>query len=151
MDKEVFFIDFKEDLENIDLANIKAKLVAMQPCAQALLKQKNKKYTNMLPFFGKEGHKSVLNKSSEIIDKTDPISGNKLQLVNHISFVDCPGHDEFMSTMLSGTSIMDAAFLLVGANNTVIPQKQTYEHLMAMTKTNVNDILILQNKISRQI
>ena len=69
MDKEVFFIDFKEDLENIDLANIKAKLVAMQPCAQALLKQKNKKYTNTLPFFGKEGHKSVLNKSAEIFDK----------------------------------------------------------------------------------
>ena len=65
MNREVFFIDFKEDLENVELANIKAKLVAMQPCAQALLKQKNKKYTNMLPFFGKEGHKSVLNKSAE--------------------------------------------------------------------------------------
>ena len=69
MDREVFFVDFKEDLENVELANIKAKFVAMQPCAQALLKQKNKEYTNTLPFFGKEGHKSVLNKSAEIIDK----------------------------------------------------------------------------------
>lgn len=69
MNREVFFIDFKEDLASVELVNLKAKLVAIQPCAQVFLKKNNKKYINTLPFFGKEGHKSVLDKSTEIIDK----------------------------------------------------------------------------------
>lgn len=37
-----------------------------------------------------------------------------LGLVRHISFVDCPGHDILMATMLNGAAVMDAALLLVG-------------------------------------
>ena len=33
--------------------------------------------------------------------------------VRHVSFVDCPGHDILMATMLNGAAVMDAAFLLV--------------------------------------
>jgi translation initiation factor 2 subunit 3 len=36
-----------------------------------------------------------------------------LELVRHISFVDCPGHDILMATMLTGAAVMDAAMLLV--------------------------------------
>ncbi len=32
----------------------------------------------------------------------------------HVSFVDCPGHDILMATMLNGAAVMDAAFLLIG-------------------------------------
>ena len=32
----------------------------------------------------------------------------------HVSFVDCPGHDILMATMLNGAAVMDAALLLVG-------------------------------------
>lgn len=32
------------------------------------------------------------------------------------SFVDCPGHDILMSTMLSGAAVMDAALLLIAGN-----------------------------------
>jgi len=39
-----------------------------------------------------------------------------MKLVRHVSFVDCPGHDILMSTMLTGASIMDCALLLVAAN-----------------------------------
>ena len=31
-----------------------------------------------------------------------------------MSFVDCPGHDILMATMLNGAAVMDAALLLVG-------------------------------------
>ena len=37
------------------------------------------------------------------------------RLVWHISFVDCPGHDILMATMLTGAAVMDAALLLVSA------------------------------------
>ena len=42
----------------------------------------------------------------------------------HVSFVDCPGHDILLSTMLTGAAIMDSAFLLIAANMNC-PQPQT--------------------------
>ena len=35
-------------------------------------------------------------------------------IVRHVSFVDCPGHDILMATMLNGAAVMDAALLLIG-------------------------------------
>lgn len=37
------------------------------------------------------------------------------KLQRHVSFVDCPGHDILMATMLNGAAVMDAALLLIGA------------------------------------
>ena len=34
--------------------------------------------------------------------------------LRHVSFVDCPGHDILMATMLNGAAVMDAALLLIG-------------------------------------
>lgn len=30
-----------------------------------------------------------------------------MQLMRHVSFVDCPGHDILMATMLNGAAVMD--------------------------------------------
>lgn len=38
-------------------------------------------------------------------------------LFRHVSFVDCPGHDILMATMLNGAAVMDAALLLIGTFN----------------------------------
>lgn len=38
--------------------------------------------------------------------------------MRHVSFVDCPGHDLLMATMLAGASVMDASLLLIAANET---------------------------------
>lgn len=37
-------------------------------------------------------------------------------IYRHVSFVDCPGHDILMATMLNGAAVMDAALLLIGMN-----------------------------------
>jgi hypothetical protein len=37
-----------------------------------------------------------------------------MHLKRHVSFVDCPGHDILMATMLNGAAVMDAALLLIG-------------------------------------
>ena len=63
----------------------------------------------------------------------------------YISFIDCPGHEMLMATMLSGAALIDAAILLVAANEGVKPQ--TKEHLIALRAKKVNKILIVQNKI----
>ncbi len=36
-----------------------------------------------------------------------------MDLYRHISFVDCPGHDILMATMLTGAAVMDACLLLI--------------------------------------
>jgi translation initiation factor 2 subunit 3 len=66
--------------------------------------------------------------------------------VRHVSFVDCPGHDILMATMLNGAAVMDAALLLVAANE-ACPQPQTSEHLAAVEIMQLKNLLILQNKI----
>ncbi|KIV94360.1 Eukaryotic translation initiation factor 2 subunit gamma [Exophiala mesophila] len=68
------------------------------------------------------------------------------RLLRHVSFVDCPGHDILMSTMLSGAAVMDAALLLIAGNESC-PQPQTSEHLAAIEIMKLNHIIILQNKV----
>ncbi|XP_075242763.1 eukaryotic translation initiation factor 2 subunit 3, Y-linked-like [Convolutriloba macropyga] len=72
--------------------------------------------------------------------------GGNYRLVRHVSFVDCPGHDILMATMLNGAAIMDAALLLI-AGNEPCPQPQTSEHLAAIEIMKLKHIIILQNKI----
>jgi len=70
----------------------------------------------------------------------------KYELVRHVSFVDCPGHDILMATMLNGAAVMDAALLLIAGNESC-PQPQTSEHLAAIEIMKLKHVLILQNKI----
>merc|ERR1712136_77696 len=72
--------------------------------------------------------------------------GGNWRLQRHISFVDCPGHDILMATMLNGAAVMDAALLLIAGNESC-PQPQTSEHLAAIEIMKLKHILILQNKI----
>ncbi|MFB6243267.1 MAG: translation initiation factor IF-2 subunit gamma, partial [Halobaculum sp.] len=63
-----------------------------------------------------------------------------------VSFVDAPGHETLMATMLSGASIMDGAVLVVSATEDV-PQAQTEEHLMALDIIGIDNVVVAQNKI----
>eukprot|EP00887_Chlorella_sp_A99_P004823 scaffold4.g4823.t1 len=69
-----------------------------------------------------------------------------MQLERHVSFVDCPGHDILMATMLNGAAVMDGALLLIAANEPC-PQPQTSEHLAAVEIMRLQHIIILQNKV----
>jgi translation initiation factor 2 subunit 3 len=51
-----------------------------------------------------------------------------------------------MATMLNGAAVMDAALLLIAANEPC-PQPQTSEHLAAVEIMKLKDIIILQNKV----
>ena len=66
--------------------------------------------------------------------------------LRNISLIDAPGHETLMATMLSGAAIMDAALLMISANEEC-PQPQTKEHLMALEISGIKDIIIVQNKI----
>lgn len=75
-----------------------------------------------------------------------PECGEDAEFLRAISFVDAPGHETLMATMLSGAAMMQGALLLVAANEHC-PQPQTKEHLMALSIIGVDRIIIVQNKI----
>jgi len=74
------------------------------------------------------------------------VCGAKTQELRSISFVDSPGHETLMATMLSGAAIMNGAILVIAASEPC-PRPQTKEHLMALDVIGVENIVIIQNKI----
>ncbi|WP_137284472.1 translation initiation factor IF-2 subunit gamma [Halorussus salinisoli] len=79
------------------------------------------------------------------VDETCP-DGSESEPLRTVSFVDAPGHETLMATMLSGAAIMDGAVLVVSASEPV-PQAQTEEHLMALDIIGIDNIVVAQNKI----
>jgi translation initiation factor 2 subunit 3 len=79
------------------------------------------------------------------VDEECP-DGSESEPLRTVSFVDAPGHETLMATMLSGAAIMDGAVLLVAANEPV-PQAQTAEHLMALDIIGIENIVVAQNKV----
>jgi translation initiation factor 2 subunit 3 len=74
------------------------------------------------------------------------IKDKKGDVVRRVSLVDAPGHETLMAIMVSGAAIMDAAILMVAANEEC-PQPQTTEHLTALKILGIKNIIIIQNKV----
>jgi translation initiation factor 2 subunit 3 len=75
-----------------------------------------------------------------------PVCGGTGTPFRSVSFVDAPGHETLMATMLSGSALMDGAMLVISASEKC-PQPQTKEHLMALELVGIKKIVIVQNKI----
>lgn len=72
--------------------------------------------------------------------------GSESKLLRRVSYVDAPGHEALMATMLSGAALMDGAILVIAANEPC-PQPQTREHFAALDIIGVRNIIVVQNKI----
>jgi len=79
-------------------------------------------------------------------EETCPSCGKKAKKLRKISFVDAPGHETLMTTMLSGAALMHGAILVIAANEKC-PQPRTKEHLMALKISGIKNIVVAQNKI----
>lgn len=75
-----------------------------------------------------------------------PHCGSPTEFQRAVSFVDAPGHEALMATMLSGAAVMDGALLVIAADE-FCPQPQTREHLAAIQIMGLKNIVIVQNKI----
>jgi translation initiation factor 2 subunit 3 len=78
-------------------------------------------------------------------DKGKFNSEGKGKPIRYVSFIDAPGHEMLMATMLSGAATIDAAILVIAANEGIKPQ--TREHLMGLKAKKIKNIIIVQNKI----
>lgn len=68
------------------------------------------------------------------------------EILRTVSFIDAPGHETLMATVLTGASLMDGALLIIAANEKC-PQPQTREHLTALEVAGIRNVIIVQNKI----
>jgi translation initiation factor 2 subunit 3 len=71
--------------------------------------------------------------------------GSDNSVSRSVSFIDSPGHEALMATMLSGASMIHGAILVIAANEPC-PQQQTADHLKALEITGIKNIIIVQNK-----
>jgi len=62
----------------------------------------------------------------------------------HYAHTDCPGHYDFIKNMITGTSQMDGAILVVGATDGVMPQ--TKEHILLTKHLGIKDVVVYVNK-----
>ncbi len=72
--------------------------------------------------------------------------GVKGKILRKVSFIDAPGHETLMTTMLSGAALMHGALLVIAANE-ACPQPRTAEHLMALQIGGIKNIVVVQNKV----
>jgi translation initiation factor 2 subunit 3 len=93
--------------------------------------------------------------SSEIMEYNCKLCNTKCELQTHISFIDNPGHHEFIKTMMNGSSSIDYAMLIESAANYMasdtnisdfFPAKQTKEHVNIITKNKVPIRIVCINK-----
>jgi len=80
------------------------------------------------------------------VKKKCPECESETKILRNVSFVDAPGHESLMATMLAGATIMDGALVLISANEEC-PQPQTREHIMALEIIGIDNVVIVQNKI----
>jgi len=64
-----------------------------------------------------------------------------------IGFVDVPGHERFVGNMLSGVTAIDAALLVIAADDGPMPQ--TREHLAILDLLGLNRGIVALNKVDR--
>ena len=80
-----------------------------------------------------------------IFDDKGRINTKKGKPLRYISFIDAPGHEMLMATMLSGAAIIDVAILVIAANEGIKPQ--TKEHFIALQAKKISNLIIVQNKV----
>ena len=74
------------------------------------------------------------------------LSYKKLLTQNYeVTIIDAPGHKDFVKNMITGASQADAAFLVVGCEDSVQPQ--TKEHVWLLRTMGVKHLAVLINKM----
>ena len=76
-----------------------------------------------------------------------PITKDNYKLVHHVSFVDCPGHQELILTMLGSIKLMKAVIVVVSAAESIQKKPQLIQHLAAIKLAKINNIIICMNKL----
>lgn len=69
------------------------------------------------------------------------------RLVHHVSFVDCPGHQELILAMMGSVSLMTGAIVVVSAAEPISKKPQLIQHLAAAKMAGLKRLVIIFNKL----
>ena len=86
------------------------------------------------------------NKCNRYTQKEKCDCGAKTEFKRKISFIDAPGHETLMTTVIAASSIIDGALFLISANEEC-PQPQTTEHLIVLNSIGIKNIVVAQTKV----
>jgi len=75
------------------------------------------------------------------------IYDNDTNLINHVSFVDCPGHQDYILTLLQSASIMDGVIVVIAVNQLLSRKELLLQHLKVIEILKINKVIICLNKI----
>ena len=70
-----------------------------------------------------------------------------MELVKHVSFVDCPGHNDLLLTMMSGVAVMDHSIVVVSAADDINNKRQLKEHISAANVSELKNYIMCLNKL----
>lgn len=73
--------------------------------------------------------------------------GKECELAHHLSFVDCPGHQELILTMLGSIKLMNAVIVVVSAADPIDKKPQLIQHLAAIKLSGLDNIIVCLNKL----
>src|SRR5215468_11670060 len=65
----------------------------------------------------------------------------------HYAHIDCPGHQDYIKNMITGAAQMDAAILVVAADDGPMPQ--TREHILLAKQVGVPNMVVYLNKCDK--
>ena len=95
-------------------------------------------YANMKVWF---------NNNNEYITSNSDTDFKDAKLIHHLSFVDCPGHQELILTMMGSVSLMKGAIVVVSASESISKKPQLIQHLAAVKIANIKKVIIIFNKL----
>lgn len=85
--------------------------------------------------------------STDSIPTTHSVDNENYDLIHHVSFVDCPGHQELILTMLGSIELMNAVVIIVAASEPIDKKPQLIQHLAAVKLSGISNIIVCMNKI----
>ena len=96
-------------------------------------------YANMKVWLKSDGSFDTTNSEDTIEDAT---------LVHHISFVDCPGHQELILTMMNSVSLMKGVIVVISAAESISNNPQLVQHLTAAKISGLDKrLIVIFNKL----
>jgi translation initiation factor 2 subunit 3 len=96
-------------------------------------------YANMKVWLNSNGEYTTTDSNIEEMDGAE--------LVHHLSFVDCPGHQELILTMMGSVSLMKGAIVVVSAAEPIQNKPQLIQHLATAKIAGLEKLIVLFNKL----
>ena len=110
-------------------------------------KENNNQECNTIITTGQTCVNKNVNKSETIANTVCPVCNRGIYTPDYkISFIDAPGHHSYVHTAIKGADVINCAILVTDARANEL-QPQTLEHLAILEALQINNIIVLQNKI----